>query len=115
MLRRQRDAVHLVREERVSSGQDLGERDAARVVLLLPSFDASVETGEEDIARALRDTGFLEQACDRRPAPARSAHRLEQPRLAHDVRFDERAAVPGALHRDGRLDRRAPADVVEGQ
>ena len=46
-------------------------------------------------------------------APARSADRLEQPRLAHDVRLDMRAAVPGALHRHGQLDRRPRAQLVQ--
>ena len=112
MLRRERHAVDLVREERVA-GEHLGERDAARVVLLLLALDAAVEAGEEDVGRAVGDAGFLEQAGDGRAAPARRADRLEQPRLADDVRLDVRAAVAGALHRHRRLDGRARANLVE--
>ena len=73
VLRRKRHAVDLVRQKRVP-GEHLGERDAACVVLLLVSLDAAVEPGEEDVARAVGDAGFLEQrprrAC-RASAPCR--------------------------------------------
>ena len=78
MLRRQRHAVQLVREQHLVAHR-LGEREAARVVLLDPALDPVVEPGEDDLDRALADAGLLEQRAQRHPAPAR---RCRPPRAA---------------------------------
>ena len=114
VLRRQRHAVDLVREERIASEQHL-EGKAPLVDLLLTALDTAVEAGEQRIGRAGRDACLLEQLRDAHSAPASGPNCLEKPRLAHDVRFDVHAAVARALHRHGDLDGRARAEVVERQ
>ena len=60
MLRRQRRAVDLVGEDRLTA-EDFVEREAARIRLLLPAFDAPVETGEEHLDGTLVHACLLEQ------------------------------------------------------
>src|SRR5918996_3234553 len=112
VLRRERHPVHLVREEHVVAERVL-ERDAARVVLLLAALDAAVEPGEQYLDRAVPDSRLLQQASQRRASPACGPDRLEEPRLAHDVRLNVRAPVAGALHGDGDLGGGAGAQNVE--
>ncbi len=112
MLRRQRLAVDLVREERVAA-QKLVERQAPLVRLLLAAVDAAIEPGEERFDRAVPDTRLLEHRRDRDASPARRSDGFEEPGLTEDVRLDVHTAVAGALHRHGDLDRRPRAEVVE--
>ncbi len=112
MLRRQRLAVDLVREERVAA-EKLVERQAPLVHLLLPAVDAAIEAGEERFDRAVPDTRVLEHRGDADASPARGSDGFEEPGLAEDVRLDVHASVPGALHRHGNLDSRPRAEVVE--
>ena len=112
MLGWQWNAVHLVREDRVTREQ-LGERHAPLVRLRLPTIDTAIEPGEENLDRVVLHARVSQHAGDGDPAPAGGADRLQQPRLAHDVRLDVRATVPGALHRHGDLPRRPSAQLVE--
>ena len=112
VLRRERGTVHLVCEE------DLGpvrveERKAALVRLLDASFQSLVETGEHELDRVIRHAGLRQQAAQRRPSPVRGAHGLLQPRLADDVRLDQRAPVSGAFHRHRQLHRRPRTQLVQ--
>ncbi len=70
MLGRERDVVHLVGEEHVVATR-LGEREAARVELLLPALDAAIEPLEEHLDDAVAQAGFLEQRPERDTLPAR--------------------------------------------
>ena len=112
MLRRKRHAVDLVCEERVSFEQR-ADGKAPLVCLLLPALDAAVEPGEQHVDRALPDACLLQERRDRRAAPARRAHRLEEPGLADDARLDVHPAVPRALHRHRDLDGGSRTEVVE--
>ena len=114
MLGRQRRAVHRVGEEDIL-GHRLLERQAALVVLLLPSLQPAVETPEENLGGALVDPGLLEQAAQRHPGPLGVAHRLQQPRLAQGPRREPGAAVPRALHRHLEALRGAGTDLLEGE
>ena len=105
MLRRERPAVHLVREHDILAKR-LIDGEAPLVALLDSALDSAVEPGEEDLDGALPHTRLLEQRPQRRPGPAGCSDRLEQPRLAHWPRIELGAAVPGALHRHGQLDTR---------
>ncbi len=112
VLRRDRAAVHLEREERV---REVVERQAARVALLDLALDAPVEAREDGLERALERLRLLEQRPHGDPAPARGADRLREPRLAHGPRLEPRPPVAGALHRRGELHRRPRPQVGERQ
>jgi hypothetical protein len=114
VLGRQRHAVHLVCQERLTR-TELLERDASLVELLHATFDSSVEAGEDSIGRALAHTRLVEERGDRNAAPERGTDRLEQPRLALDVGLELRSAVPRALHGHRDLARRPRTEIVEGE
>ena len=114
MLRRERRAVHLVREQHLGAMR-VHQREAALVRLLDAALQAVVEAGEDDLDGVVGDAGFRQEPAQRRPAPDRRAHGLLEPGLADDVGLDERPAVAGALHRHGRLHRRAGAKLLQRQ
>jgi len=95
--RREREAVHFVREKRVAR-EGVADREAALVCLLLPTFDAPVESGEDGLDCAVEDSGLLEQLGDPDAAPPRSADRFEEPRLADDMGLDVPPTVTGPPH-----------------
>ena len=115
MLREQRPAVHPVGEEDVVA-ERLVERKAALVLLLLAALDAAVEPAEDHLDGVVVEPGLGEDRRERRPRPGTGADRLGEPRLADRPRVgEERAPVPGALHRHLELDRRPRAQIVERQ
>ena len=114
MLRRQRRAVHLVREQDLVA-QCLLERNRALESLLLPALDPAVEPGEQHLDGAPGQPGLLEQRPERRTRPARCPDRLREPRLADRPRLEPRAPVPGALHRDRELDTGPPPELVQSE
>jgi hypothetical protein len=59
VLRRQRRAVHLVREQNLVAKRLL-ERERTLERLLLPALDPAVETGEEHLDSTVGQTGFFE-------------------------------------------------------
>ena len=112
MLRWERRTVQLVRED-ASGVPGRVERQAPLVALLDLALDAAVETREDDLDGPLRRDGRVEQGREGDAAPEPRADRLRQPRLADRPRLEQRPTVPRALHRDGELDRRQAAQVVE--
>ena len=114
VLRRQRSAVHLVRENGAAL-ECLVNRQAALVALLDVALHAAVEAAEDDVDRVGPDPCLLEQGRERHPGPPSGADRLGQPRLADRPRLEQRAAVAGALHRRGQLDPWARTKLVEAQ
>ena len=76
MLRRQRLAVDLVREQSVAA-EKLGERQAPLVHLLLATVDAAIEAGEESFDGAVAHTRVLEHRGDGDASPARGSHGFE--------------------------------------
>ena len=114
MLRWKRNAVDLVGQERVAL-EELSDRKAALVRLLLLTLDTAIESGEHRFDRVVAHTGFVEQVGYTHPAPPSGSDGFEEPGLAHDVRLDERTAVAGALHRHGSLEGRPSTKVVQRQ
>ncbi len=114
MLRRQRGAVHLVREDGAAL-ECLVHRQAALVALLDVALDPAVEASEDDVDCIAREPRLLEQGRERHASPPGGPDRLHQPRLADRPRLEQRAAVAGALHRRGQIDPWAHAELVEAE
>ena len=114
MLGRERRTVHLVREQHLGP-MCVHEREAALVRLLNASLQAVVEAGEDELDRVVGHAGLRQEPAQGRPAPDRRTYGLLEPGLADDVGLDEHPAVARALHRHGRLHRRAGAKLVQGE
>ena len=80
----------------------------------MPPSSPAVERREHDLDGVGAGPCLVEQGGERDAAPDRRADRLGEPRLAQRSRLEERAAVPGALHRRRELDGRPLAELVEG-
>ena len=93
MLRWQRNAVHLVRQEGIAR-HDLVDWKAPFVRLFLPTLHAAVEPCEQHLDGAVLHAGFFQQRGNGDTAPARRPDSLEQPRLTDDVRLDVRSPLP---------------------
>src|SRR5438445_691910 len=106
VLRRERSAVHRVRDEhvvreRVRDRQRALERDLARELLRC----AAVRPAEEDLPRARPQVRPLEQRPQGNARPLRGPDGAEPPLLAGDLRLEVRAAVARAFERHGERSR----------
>ena len=115
MLGRERLPVDLVGEQRLVAQRLLDGQAPLEGELALLALDAAVEAAEDRPHGAVAHPGLLEQGAKRRAAPAGGADGLVEPRLAERARRQARAPVAGALHGHRELDRRAGADLVEGE
>ena len=80
MLRWERGAVHLVREQDLVA-QGIGDREAALVVVLDLLLDPAIGTGEHELHGLVERSGLLEQRPQWGPGPRGGADRLAEPRL----------------------------------
>ena len=114
VLRLQRRAVHLIRQQRLVA-RNLGKRQAALIKLRLAALHALVAPREHNLDRRAVYARRVKDAFQRRSRPFCRADSLKQPRLAHRTRTQPRPPIARALHHHRHRYARHPLDVVQSQ
>ena len=96
MLRRQRSAVHGVRNQNLLAHR-LVQRQAAREVMLDAVVEAAIGAVEDDLLDAIAQPGPLQQPGERHAGPLGSRDAFLQPGHRRVTGRDLAAAVAGAL------------------